>query len=251
MNENPIHNPMNHDGTLGRRKTWMTITAIVLAVVAIAGIVYSVYAWQQNQKLTSDVTAKNNQIADLQKQQTPPAKTTPTPPADPYTGWQSATLKYEKVNLKYPSTWTVTSGSVAGGSGANPGTDYIKLVSPTGLNVRINTGVSLNDFGPTCGVMPYTTSVSTLGGSYYLGFEEPGGRTPSSDLRTGLLCTTADANGTWPLSKNVTSSKGAVYNLITLAYYDASDDVVAKPVSAYQSDSSYNDALLIIKSLSY
>ena len=77
MNENPLtHNPLNQGGADNRRKTWMTTAVIVLAVITLAGIAYSVYAWQQNQKLSADVTTKNNQIADLQKQANTPTKTT-------------------------------------------------------------------------------------------------------------------------------------------------------------------------------
>jgi hypothetical protein len=54
-----------------------------LAVVAVAAVAFSVYAYQQNQKLASDITTKNSQIAELQKQASAPAKTTPTPTSTP------------------------------------------------------------------------------------------------------------------------------------------------------------------------
>ncbi len=255
MNENPLtHTPIKQDGTAGRRKSLLITGAVVLALIAIAAVAYSVYAWQQNRQLSTDITTKNTQIADLQKQKTTssPVTTPTTQPADPYAGWRIATLKYEKATFKYPSTWTVSTGSAPGGSGVNPGTDYAKLVSPTGLTLRINTGIGATDSGPSCGTLSATVSVSALDGSYYLGFRtSSSGSSSSASLTTGVLCTTADSTASWPTSKNLSSANGNVYDALSMAYYDASDNVIPKSVSTYQSDSSYNEALLIIKSLSY
>lgn len=252
MNENPIHNSMNHDGAPVRRKTWMTITTIVLAVIAVAGIAYSVYAWQQNQKLTSDVTAKNNQIATLQKQQTSPMKT--TPPADPYAGWQSAMLKYEKAMFKYPSTWTLTNSSTPGGTvgiPSTPGIDSVKLVSPTGLTLVIDTGDGGANGGAYFGNILSTTPITTLGSNYYLGFGS-GGASSSNVTNSGSIGTTPASNAAMPISKNITDKSGApLYDVISMFYLDTSGNAISKPVSAFQSDSSYTDALLVIKSLSY
>lgn len=259
MNENPLtHNPMKQDGAAGRQKSLLITGAIVLAAVTIAAVSYSVYTWQQNRQLSADVTTKNNQIAELQKQ-TAPAKTTPstTPnqPADPYAGWQSATLKYEKASFKYPSNWTVSTGNAPGGSGTTTGTDYAKLVSPTGLNIRINAGMIRTDAGgPYSGTLLSTIPIATLGGSYYLGFDAKA--QPSASAATALTTAgvgvTQDNKSSWPESKNIVSTSGApVFDFISLAYFDAAGNVVPKPISVYQSDSSYNDALLIIKSLSY
>ena len=255
MNENPLtHNPLNQGGA-GRRKTWMTATAIVLAVVAVAGIAYSVYAWQQNQKLSADVTAKNNQIADLQKQANTPTKTTTstttTQPADPYAGWQSATLKYEKATFKYPSTWKLTNTSTPNGTTGDiaPGSDQVKLISPTGLTLTINTGVS-GIGGPSGGVVLSTTPITTLGGNYSLKFQSIN---PSASVASeGTVVTTATSSAHFLPSKNLSIvGGGAPFDLISMSFFDASGNAIAKPVSDFQSDTSYNDALLIIKSLSY
>src|SRR4051812_21431240 len=115
MNENPsTHNPMKQEGA-SKRKALVIVAVSVLSVIALAGAVYSAFTWQHNRQLSDDLTAKNKQIADLKKQDSTAGKPT-TSPVDPYTGWQSATLKYEKVSLKYPSTWNVTNTSKPGGS---------------------------------------------------------------------------------------------------------------------------------------
>ncbi|GAA2048964.1 hypothetical protein GCM10009839_63400 [Catenulispora yoronensis] len=252
MNEAPLHNPLKQDGS-SNRSTLKTTLLVVLALVAVASIGYSIYAWMQNRQLSNDVTNKNNQIATLQKQQTPPAKTTPTPPADPYAGWQSATLNYEKATFKYPSTWKLTNTSTPNGTTGNitPGSDQVKLSSPTGLTVTIDTGVSGLGDGPYGNGEVLATPITTLGGNYFLGFGTYGAPTNSSTTSEGIVGTTSTRYATWPTGKNTSSSSGKTYTVISMAYYDASSHAIIKPVSDFQSDSSYNDALLIIKSLSY
>jgi hypothetical protein len=233
----------------------MTATAIILAVVALAGITYSIYAWQQNRQLSADVASKNNQIADLQKQASTPAKTAPTSPTDPYAGWQSTTLKYEKINLRYLSTWKLTNVSTPNGTTGDitSGSDRAVLTSPTGLTVIVDTGVSGLGDGPYGDSVVIATPITTLGGNYFLGFGTYGADTSTNSTTTseGVVGTTSTRYATWPTGKNTSSPHGTTSIVISMAYYDASDHAIAKPVSVFQSDSSYNDALLIIKSLSY
>jgi hypothetical protein len=249
---------MKGDGANNRRKTLTITTIIILAVLAIAGVAYSVYAYQQNHKLSDDITTKNSQIADLQKKQatrtTPTPTPTPTPAPSPYDGWQSATLKYEKANFKYPSTWTVTNSSTAGGTSnipATPGIDYAKLVSPTGLTLAIYTGDSGANGGAYFGTILSTTPITTLGGNYYLGFGSGGASGPNVTT-AGSVGTTPTSSAASPVSKNVTDKSGTpLYDVISMFYSSTSGTPISKPVSAFQGDASYNDALLIIKSLTY
>lgn len=131
-----------------------------------------------------------------------------------------------------------------------PGSDQVKLVSPTGLTLTIDTGVSGVGDGSYTGNVLSTTPIATLGGNYFLGFGTAGDPT-SSTAYNGVIGTTSDRKATWPLSKNVSSGNGSVFDVIAMAYYYAKGNALAKPVSAFQGDASYNDALLIIKSLSY
>ncbi|MFJ5234539.1 hypothetical protein ACIQBJ_32130 [Kitasatospora sp. NPDC088391] len=257
MNETPLtHNPMKQNGPAGRRKSLLITGAIVLALIAIAAIAYSVYAWQQNRQLSSDVSTKNTQIADLQKQKTTssstPTTSPTTTPADPYAGWQSATLKYEKLNLKYPSTWKLTDTSTPYNGNnimATPGNDAASLTSPTGLTVTVATGVNSVGDGPYSTHPQFIVPIATLGGNYYLGF----GTGPAGDTSpvNGAVGTSSSSPALYPASKNISAPGGPSYDIIRMTYNNSTQNGVSKPLGTYQNDTFYNDALLIIKSLSY
>lgn len=111
MNEKPLTNSTipSHSSS-HHLKIWV----IILAIIATAGIGYSVYAWLQYRQLSSDITSKNNQIADLQKQKSDLSNSTAsqktssaTQTVDPYAGWKTYCDAVEKVCFKYPSDWSL------------------------------------------------------------------------------------------------------------------------------------------------
>lgn len=249
MNETPLpNNPMKPEGTKNRRKI-LTIAGIVtLAVVVLASVGYSIYAWQQSQQPQSTTENKSSQTTPKEEEKTPSPE---APSTDPYAGWLSATIKYEKVTLKYPSTWTLTNTGIphSESDAVTPGYDKAKVVSPTGLTVTIDTGVSGIGGGPYGNRVFSATPITTLGGSYYLGFGAYGGE---SDLvLKGTIGTTSDKTAAWPSSKNISSLNGDTFNVISMAYLDGAGNAIEKRVSDFQGDASYNDALLIIQSLTY
>lgn len=61
------------------RDTLKSLGLILLALVAVAGAVASIYLAGQNRQLSADVTAKKSQISDLQKQVSTSSRTTTTP----------------------------------------------------------------------------------------------------------------------------------------------------------------------------
>ena len=82
---------------------------LVVAVLAVTSLV----VYQRHKS----ISAKNSAATGL-TQTTTPLKTTATPttpaqPVDPYAGWKSYTLTYEKLTFKYPSNWTVSDQSTA------------------------------------------------------------------------------------------------------------------------------------------
>ncbi len=67
----------------------------------------------------------------------PSASVTATP--DPYEGWKSTSLKYEKFNFRYPADWKISDQSAVDANIG--GFDKITLISPDGFAVSIRTNV--------------------------------------------------------------------------------------------------------------
>ena len=155
-------------------------------------------------------------------------------------------LSNEKISLKYPSNWNETNDA------ASAATDGIVLTSPTDMLVSIDTGAASeqNIFSNVLASVP----IQTLGSTYYLDFY-------NNHVQTGGLAQGAcvashpDTTATYPLSRNITTaSDGSAnpVNKICISYpSDESGSTIENPVSAFQADPSYKDALSIIKSLSY
>ncbi|MDX3695958.1 hypothetical protein PV726_37720 [Streptomyces europaeiscabiei] len=231
----------------GRRKKQIVIGAVIAAVI-LAAVGYSIYAAQQSQKSQANNDNKGTQNTSKDEDNTP------APSTDPYAGWETASLQYEKASFKYPSAWTISNVSTPNGTTGTvtPGSDQVKLVSPTGLTITIDSGVSGIGGGPYGNHVFSATPIATLGGNYFLGFGRYEDGTDSELVTKGTVGTTADKTASVPLSKNISvmGSDDRPFNMISMAYYDGAT-ALEKPVSAFQSDASYNDALLIIKSLSY
>lgn len=220
------------------------VAVVVVAVVVLGFLGWRFYDAAKNK--TPSPTAHQTSSTSGSK------ATTPKPTPSSYDGWQSVTLKYEKATFKYPSTWKLTNTSTAHSSqdAVMPGYDKATIVSPTSLTVTIDTGVSGIGDGPYGGTVLSSAPIATLGGNYYLGFGNVDPGSPNS-VNGGTIGTTSDRTATWPSSKNISSVNGKAFNVVSVGYFDAAGNAIAKPVSAFQSDASYNDALLIIKSLSY
>jgi hypothetical protein len=72
------------------------------------------------------------------------ASETPAPsPSDPYSGWQTSTLTYEKFSFKYPADWKYSNKD-----SVEEGSDRVKLTSPDGFVVSIST--NLYGIGGNC-----------------------------------------------------------------------------------------------------
>lgn len=118
---------------------------LILIIVGILGFT-GWYVYHAKQTSNKDYSAAANSTVPSYKKKTA-TKPTATVAPDPYTGWKSASLKYEKVAYKYPSDWTVTDKSASSPKGAGcvyPGTDNVILTSPSNHQVELRTGLECN-----------------------------------------------------------------------------------------------------------
>jgi len=111
--------------------TLVEVLMLIVVLVLIGGIGYLGYK-QVNKKSKTSTSS------------TTAATTAKTAAVDPYAGWKTGTLKYEKLSYKYPSNWTLTDDSKPYSSSPDnpysclkPGWDLITLTSPYGSKVTM------------------------------------------------------------------------------------------------------------------
>ncbi len=170
---------------------------ILVIIVLIGTVGYLVY--KNHNKTTTPTTTTSTAS-------TTPAKTTTPTTVDPYAGWKTATLQYEKITYKYPPNWTVTDKSAAEPKSQNgctyPGHDLVTLNSPTGTEVAFNAGQDCFGYGgdTSFGSVP----VNALGQSLFLAFVSPNGPYTPTSPTSACLAQTANPNTEFDFkSKNI------------------------------------------------
>jgi uncharacterized protein (UPF0333 family) len=109
--------------------TLVEVLLLIVVLILVGGLGYLGYK-QVNKKSTASTSSTN-------------AKTAKTAAVDPYAGWNTGTLKYEKLSFKYPSNWTLADDSMPYSSTPEdlrclkPGWDLITLTSPHGSKVTM------------------------------------------------------------------------------------------------------------------
>lgn len=187
---------------------------------------------------------------------------TQTTSPDLYKGWKSASLKYEKMSFKYPNTWQISDTSqdeVGTGGTATPGADDVTLTSPTGLYVSIMSGQAGVDTNGSLIGLSTSRPINTLGGSYFLVYYTHKAQSTTEARGACINKTASSTGGPSIASKNIQlagiASGAAISaaNLICIGYPapNSTSPVPVKPVSAFEQDASYNDAKLILESLTY
>ncbi len=215
------------------------LLVLVLAVLGFAG--YRVYA----EKYTAPKPADQK----VAKKATP----TPTPQAtpNPYTGWKSYTLKYEKMTFKYPSDLTVQDTSMATTAADNvtPGMDRVRLVGSGGFVLSIQTGLDGIGGGcPEC-TIDYHEPIVIVGNQLKLNYVNSG---------NGLISSIAVAKldndfigGFDSKNINIVGSTNRPATLVSMSFKDANDTAVGKPLATYKTEHFVTEGKLVLQSASY
>jgi hypothetical protein len=174
----------------------------------------------------------------------------------PYADWKTANLKYEKLKVRFPLSWTVarqTEGDI-GVNFINPGTDFIDLRSPDKLlNVQITTGnvglyytslAYLKDPKPLkiIGNQYYLTSVKDYSDDRITSALQILNQTTKSGLPTKF---TSTPNICQPNPSDYKCTPGST--LITVSY----NAPTPQQIQVYYKNPYYKQARLIIESLHY
>jgi len=194
---------------------------------------------------------------------TTPSTTITTPVNDPYAGWKTYTLKYEKASFKYPSSWQLEDNSFADSKTTGGGVDVINLTGSNGFQMSIVDG-GPNDYGFPFGGL---TSVSTdpvifLGQQAYMNLAEAGASNTGIVDHINLTSTETSLTD-FPADKNVVApsypgSSRKENKFLILMNYDANVDTSSAnptyphtPLTVVQKDTNYLDAKLVVSSFTY
>jgi len=190
---------------------------VVIIIVGLLGTVgWLVYDRQKNK------TDDTNTASQTTQQKTTTTQTTAT--VDPYAGWKTTTLQYEKITYQYPSSWVVEDQT-------SQSFDDITLKSPAGATVSLQTGVSSGSPKKTFG----SISVNSLAQSNDLVFQ-------TSGQSGGTLPSEASFNVS---AKNIPANPVKLGDVFT---YSSSQP---ETVEAMKQDADFKTALLIFESMKY
>jgi hypothetical protein len=222
-------------------------TSLVIIIVFLLGAA----GW-----LVYDRNHKPAQVVVATSNKTTSTTTTPkTTSSDPYTGWTSASLKYEQLSYKYPSNWTLkdysTSSPKSAGNCVYPGVDDAILISPSGSEVNLYAGFDCkgNAQVTSFGSVP----ISTMGQNDYLVYMGDNvGSDPTMPSYACLSPTSSAASNVTYSSKNIfeTSGTGTPNNFFCYSPY-GTNSMHNQPISGIENSTDYSTAKLIFESMHY
>lgn len=131
---------------------------VLIIVILIAAVGWLVYKDRRKPAVTSA------------KSSTAKSGSAQTKPADPYAGWKTYTLTYEKLTFRYPATWTLQDSSAS--QGLTPNADNVTLKAADGYQVSLDDGWD-GSGDPLNLAVDSPVPVKFAGNSDYLVFAHP------------------------------------------------------------------------------
>lgn len=210
------------------------LVILVLAVIGFGGY----YVWQNQHKDETKVSSNKSTATKTE---------TKSQSSDPYQGWKSYTLPYEKLSFKYPSDWTLSDERATN-------RDVVSVKSADNFTVDIQVGIQAGG-DPLESVGDWSTQFN--GSQAYLTFISGGTRFNPNTSVTGaaILVSKPGDYTSIPADKNVKGCAGCngvngpedSYMSIGM-YYDPHKEM---SVDAAKSDLGYNKGKLIVESMHY
>jgi hypothetical protein len=232
-----------------------SIVEALLVLVAVGILVFvGWYVYHARQSADKNYTTANSSTVPTYKKKVSTKKTALTP--NPYTGWKSATLVYEKISYKYPSNWTLMDKSSSSNDCVKPGSDLVYLTSPTNEQVVLQTG--LNCIGDAGATTFGSDNMTTMGQSMFLVYENSTNPTGPSPTSPDWACLAPTANPSTPLAfetKNIQSTDNdspvSSFCYYPYDYSSLTGTAPTESVSSIQSSNDFTTAKLIFESMTY
>jgi len=217
------------------------LIVILIGLLSLAGW----YVWKKNH----DKESKNNGPAAAQTQD----KTEEQQKSDPYAGWKSAELVYEKIKYKYPADWKQQLKTTPDGTTGtvSPGSDDLTLTgAKSDLQIEVRTGID-GAGSPVGQEVTDSTPVTLLGGQYYLNFYTFADA--ENKQKVYGACVDASKTSADKLSgKNVARMNGEKAPMSICIHYPlVQGSYVTKTLAEFKNDPSFADAKLVVESFAY
>lgn len=214
---------------------------LVLVIVILIGVVgWMVY---KNHHKTA-MTAANN-VTKTATSPTTPATTKSTTP-DPYAGWNTYTLKQEKLTFRYPSNWTLKDMS-------DSNNDFETLSGTNNFQMTVGAGAGVASvtlpFGGATVVQ--ADPITFAGQSGFIDLWTDEGSGSNSVYSMWLSQSSSQVSSFFP-SKHITQN-ASNSSVVALMDYKAPNDTnfTNEPLSYVVNDTNFKDAKLLIQSMHY
>lgn len=230
---------------LHRNAKGFTIVEVLLVLIAITLISGAAYFVEKHR-------SENNQVTG--NVATTKAKTTNS--YNPYIGWNSATLKYEKLSFQYPPNWTLKNTSYIAGSPnvscVNPGTDNATLAISSYESMILQTGSACS---ATSATQVASLPITVLGNKYFISILDNDLSSTDNGLPTEACLSTSSSSLSGLPSKNIfidPADSGSPIDFFCYLNQPVNNATpVHKATAVMESDSNFNKAKLVFESLKY
>ena len=225
--------------------TGLIVTLIVVAILAIGGVIGTWY--YMNNKAKNTKKAQDEQIQQLQKQIDDLNKEKEASKLKTI----SYTTKYELLKFAYENGWTISDTSTTKNENTltNSGKDTIKITSPNGFVVTIEAGLyGIGGTCDTCSVL-YSEPVTVLGKQYFLNYVQ--NTENGKGVTSVVLAQKADYTMSGFDGKNIKANNGDPTIIMINAKYANGNAVVVKDLSSLKTDPNIQAYKNFLQSLSY
>lgn len=175
-----------------------------------------------------------------------PITTTKTTTPSPYAGWNTYTLKLEKITFHYPSSWKLKNMS-------DSNNDFVILTGSNNFQMTIGAGAAVSDAGFPFGgsYVVQADPITFLGKPGYIDLWTDEGNTSTSIYSMWVSSSSTQAHDFFP-SKNIKPNASNSYVVVLMDYQAPSaTNFTNEPLSYVEADPNFKDAKLIISSMTY
>ncbi len=222
------------------------VVLVIVIIVLVGAVGYLVYK-NHHKTSTADITTTSS-TKHVTPTSTKTATVTPVQPVNPTTGWKSYTLPQEKLSFKYPSSWSLVTYADSPTQG-----DAVNLTGSNNATLTIDVGAGNAGFSCPYGGCNILNAdpVTFVGQKAYFDSFSGNGSNPVSETELSM---SASSISFFPAKNVVAPAEDQSTATIAIGFnYRGSSQQNSNPqtLSYILADQNYQDAKLVIESMSY